>query len=226
MESTGKPGAIHISEQTAQKLTEAGKAKWALPREDTVNAKGKGELQTYWLTLGNSSFGSTTGHSISDSEAPNSGFNNNASSHASFARVQESHHDRLVRWVVDELKALLVHISFLNPKDSDEDNPIAHSPADALSEISDNLPFQVANRSKNRRVGLPLLVEEELVDLVLRISGLYNDLPFHNFSHAVQVARSTKTFLTSASKSTNANFSTLASDPFVQFACIFAALIQ
>jgi class 3 adenylate cyclase len=49
IESTGKPNCIHLSEQTAQLIEQAGMGDWLIPRKDAVKAKGKGELKTYWL---------------------------------------------------------------------------------------------------------------------------------------------------------------------------------
>jgi len=49
MEHTGICNRIHISEETAKLLIEAGKSNWLTPRTETVQAKGKGELTTYWL---------------------------------------------------------------------------------------------------------------------------------------------------------------------------------
>jgi Adenylate and Guanylate cyclase catalytic domain len=51
IESTGRPDQIHLSEQTAKELKRLGKGKWCVPRMDKVVAKGKGELDTYWLLL-------------------------------------------------------------------------------------------------------------------------------------------------------------------------------
>jgi Adenylate and Guanylate cyclase catalytic domain len=48
MESTGKKGAIHISHDVAEHLKAAGKSAWLTARTDTVDAKGKGIMQTYW----------------------------------------------------------------------------------------------------------------------------------------------------------------------------------
>ena len=49
IESSGKPNRIHASEATANLLIQAGKTHWVKPREDTVVAKGKGELKTFWI---------------------------------------------------------------------------------------------------------------------------------------------------------------------------------
>jgi hypothetical protein len=49
MESTSLPGRIQVSESTADLLMFQGKSHWLKHREDAVVAKGKGELQTYWL---------------------------------------------------------------------------------------------------------------------------------------------------------------------------------
>ena len=50
MESNGSRGRIQVSQETADLLVGAGKESWLTPREDKIVAKGKGELQTYWLT--------------------------------------------------------------------------------------------------------------------------------------------------------------------------------
>jgi class 3 adenylate cyclase len=49
MESCGQMGRVHVSESTAALLQSAGKGGWVTRREDVVEAKGKGSLQTYWI---------------------------------------------------------------------------------------------------------------------------------------------------------------------------------
>jgi len=49
MESNGMKGRIHVSEDTANLLIRAGKGDWVTPREEKIVAKGKGEMQTYWV---------------------------------------------------------------------------------------------------------------------------------------------------------------------------------
>lgn len=48
-ESSGKPGRIHISKQTAQLIKEAGLKEWIRPRKHKVYAKGKGQLESFWV---------------------------------------------------------------------------------------------------------------------------------------------------------------------------------
>ena len=67
MESNGQKGRIQVSQQTADCLLEAGKGSWIKPREDKIEAKGKGLLQCYWLdpkldNLFSSSSSSSTNH--------------------------------------------------------------------------------------------------------------------------------------------------------------------
>lgn len=50
MEQTGEVGHIQISPDTAKLLSDAGKSKWYEPREGKITVKGKGEIQTYYIT--------------------------------------------------------------------------------------------------------------------------------------------------------------------------------
>lgn len=52
IESLGAPGRIHLSEETAKELKKFDKQDWLIPRADQVEAKGKGKLTTFWLTIG------------------------------------------------------------------------------------------------------------------------------------------------------------------------------
>ena len=49
IESNGKANRIHASDSTAKLLIQSGKSHWVKPREDTIIAKGKGEMKTFWI---------------------------------------------------------------------------------------------------------------------------------------------------------------------------------
>lgn len=66
MESTGQKGRIQVSQATADILTAAGKGHWLTKREERVEAKGKGSLQTYFVTPTTSA--SRTARSIPETE--------------------------------------------------------------------------------------------------------------------------------------------------------------
>lgn len=51
MESTSDKGQIQISQTTADELMDRRKGHWLVARNDKVFAKGKGEMQTYWLRV-------------------------------------------------------------------------------------------------------------------------------------------------------------------------------
>ena len=73
MESTGKPGQIQLSQETADLLVSAGKERWIRPRDDRVQAKGKGILQTYWLAYSGRSDDdahSSSGYSDQEGDTP------------------------------------------------------------------------------------------------------------------------------------------------------------
>lgn len=50
MESTSLPGRIQASQATYSHLCDLGYGDWGQPREELVEAKGKGMLQTYWIS--------------------------------------------------------------------------------------------------------------------------------------------------------------------------------
>jgi hypothetical protein len=49
VESTSLPGRVQLSKDTAELVMKGGKGHWLEERKDRVSAKGKGEIETYWL---------------------------------------------------------------------------------------------------------------------------------------------------------------------------------
>ena len=66
MESTGTPGRIQVSKATAEELTLKGKASWLIANDKMVNVKGKGDVLTYFVTMGGAKT-ATTMHTSTDS---------------------------------------------------------------------------------------------------------------------------------------------------------------
>jgi 3'5'-cyclic nucleotide phosphodiesterase len=108
MESTGKAGMIQISSSTADLLIEAGKRHWLKEREDKVNAKGKGELTTFWLLPlrgRKHDRRSESTHTLSDSVSVGEEIVTSTSD------IKNSNLKRIVTWVVDGLSPLLKNIA-------------------------------------------------------------------------------------------------------------------
>lgn len=68
MESTGTPGMIQASKATAELLIKAGKENWVTPRADRVSAKGKGQMETYWIESNKSGRNSIQNHAASSED--------------------------------------------------------------------------------------------------------------------------------------------------------------
>jgi Adenylate and Guanylate cyclase catalytic domain len=68
MESTGAKNKIHASAETGDRLIRAGKSHWVTPREEEVAIKGKGNMQTYWISLDKRSQGVNTSSERSQSD--------------------------------------------------------------------------------------------------------------------------------------------------------------
>ena len=130
MESTSKAHRIQISQDTADLLHEANKGHWCRKREDLVDAKGKGKMQTFWLDVS-----STAGSSSKSDKSRNKDTTTTDSeqgihrvlgpsgvSTTPYHKVQSSSttddasssakkkEDRLVRWNVEILTQFLTQV--------------------------------------------------------------------------------------------------------------------
>jgi hypothetical protein len=135
MESCGLANKIHVSADTASLLATAGKGHWLIPREDRIVAKGKGEMQTFWLDpsggVGRAASTQSGGNTSSSGDDPSSsdvlsaesclglGLGDVATSLASAISATTAaapicnfsgKHNRLVSWNSDILSRLLRHI--------------------------------------------------------------------------------------------------------------------
>lgn len=244
MESMGMKGLIQVSQETADLLVAAGKGNWINPREDKIVAKGKGQLQTYWLSTGLDQHISTTFPvGLSDAAV--------ASLTTPQAGLDKT--DRLVKWNCDLLIKLLLEIecsrtaetSFAVQNQESLTADFGSSHGTVLDEVLEiiRLPNFVAKPAKQSNVQLAPNVAEQLQSYIGTIARLYRDNPFHCFEHASHVTMSVSKLMSriiapelpmsSGEVASGCIESTLhdhtygiTSDPLVQFACVFSALIH
>mmetsp|Transcript_15174 Transcript_15174/g.37209 ORF Transcript_15174/g.37209 Transcript_15174/m.37209 type:complete len:220 (-) Transcript_15174:1061-1720(-) len=144
MESSGEPNRIQVSQATADLVVAAGLNKLILPRNKKIAVKGKGEMQTYWLRLGNaktlkkpSNGGSmmktlpkldetvaTDGSNSDRTESDGSDFGMGGSS------TEMTKRDRLVEWNVEVLGTLLQQI--IASRDSNSSSQLATAESSRL----------------------------------------------------------------------------------------------
>jgi Adenylate and Guanylate cyclase catalytic domain len=101
MESTGMRDRIQVSQSTAELLVGSGKEHWIKPREETIEAKGKGTMQTFWLSLAATKALSSSDNS--EAAAHNDTIATDSSTSASLRDEAGSKEDRLVDWMVELL---------------------------------------------------------------------------------------------------------------------------
>jgi class 3 adenylate cyclase len=249
IEDSGERGCIHVSQETATLLMKAGKHSWLKQRHHCINAKGKGLMQTYWLSLGDSSDDNTVGAEsdskdslTSDQDLPDFDeiFNDGSVS---------QHTARLINWNVEQLHGLLKQIvarrSMPNSVVSSQHMAFFHVstgkyPIDEVKEIITLPDFDDANSQEalqSEEVILSPIILEQLKLYVKWVSSMYKSNPFHNFDHASHVVMSVIKLMSRIVAPTdfdmNGNAATLhdhtygiTSDPLTQFACAFSALIH
>ncbi|CAB9523055.1 Receptor-type guanylate cyclase gcy [Seminavis robusta] len=97
MESNGVGGKIHVSQATADALIAAGKKSWLTPREDQIEAKGLGKLQTWFVNVytGKARSGmSTTSYGESVMDVMEDEYEKAEQSPGALAEpIEEQHHD-------------------------------------------------------------------------------------------------------------------------------------
>jgi class 3 adenylate cyclase len=214
MESTGKKNFIQVSQSTADQLVEAGKESWITPREGLVTAKGKGQIQTYWVTIKTQRNTSSSGTDPESDIRSGNGLSSldDASKPFVSQKIYLEHQPtqnrklkRLVDWQTDILARLLKPV--LAQRGNKSSKNIA-DPATALTkgdcvldEVVENLVLPKfdaiaakANVNPNS-IEVSSAVMSQLRDFVNEMATRYLDNPFHNFEHASHVTMSASKFL-------------------------------
>ncbi|KAL7568291.1 hypothetical protein ACA910_022628 [Epithemia clementina (nom. ined.)] len=265
MESLGEKGMIQCSQETADLLLAAGKGNWFRPRQDKIHAKGKGQLQTYWLATdfnNNNQVGS-------GSQLPE-GATVPVPLHAAAPGHVLDKSERLVKWNCDLLMKSLLEIECARVSAAEQSTttaPVPPSPEQfpqsnpaydmdssrhetVLEEVQEIIRLPQFNggatKTKPSDVQLPPIVAEQLHSYIGAVAMLYRDNPFHCFEHASHVTMSVSKLMSriiapelsshDVSLHLNGNKSMesalhdhtygITSDPLVQFACVFSALIH
>jgi hypothetical protein len=161
-----------------------------------INAKGKGEMQTFWLEDGSSS-GSSIGRDASTvvssdtMDEPRTG------------RTSSLHSERVLRlinWNVDILLCLLKQIAAKRVADGTvspssapcnesgymmESHRSSSMPLNEVQEII-RLPRFCESKAQTedlKTIALNPAVEKQLFDYISHVASMYRDNPFHNFEH-------------------------------------------
>jgi hypothetical protein len=232
-------------------LIAAGKEHWVTLREDKVVAKGKGELQTYWLKLKR---GTAISANSEESESSDVSENDSVDKQAKPVSTLTARQNRIVDWHVDLLQRLLKNIIAhrqalgVKPDTANRmrvaEKNLKNPDLMVLDEVQDviMLPQYDANaaqnQAENESVNIDPIVISQLLNYIQTIALMYCDNPFHNFEHASHVMMSSIKLLSrivgpdietaddNAAKSLHDHTYGIASDPLTQFSVVLSALIH
>lgn len=252
METTGTAGKVHISTSTANALTIAGKESWIIRREEMVEAKGKGLLQTYWLRVNDNKSSETASTTTSTN-------GNNNFQGLVFDKVQkpvvEDKQELLIRCMTELLRGYVREIinkrgNLLNVNDHGTSmSTTPESGRTCLEDIDEILPIAQLDttnvRTESSKIDLLPETVADLREFVSLIANMYRENQFHNFEHACHVTMTLNKLLkrivaleaneehlkpnavdmVSASSSYN-NIYGFNADPVLAFALLFSALIH
>ena len=210
IESTGDRGCIHLSSETAELLKVAGKQSWLKQRDECVVAKGKGSIQTYWLSTNTRDYidDKSVVAGESDTTSINSDQDNGScideliivNDRNGLMMTLSQQTARLINWNVEQLLGILRQIvarravSRPQPEQMNSSTDFnGKSPIDEVQEIIILPEFDASinHLSVNvTDVAISPVVVEQLKAYVTWVSSMYHDNPFHNFDHASHVVMS------------------------------------
>jgi class 3 adenylate cyclase len=203
MESSGCPSRIHASQQTVNLLNVANLGSWITPREELVSVKGKGTLQTFWLSPCKQNRSPLSTSSL----VPNQG------TLASDEILWDARKQRLIEWNVEVLLELLTRVvqrrkagcTEVKPMKGKRDCSLGNSITaknwglgnkekrlviDEMTTIISLPSFDPKAHEEPQHIDLPGIVRDQLREYVSTIAHSYRDVPFHNFEHASHVIMS------------------------------------
>ncbi|CAB9511817.1 Receptor-type guanylate cyclase gcy [Seminavis robusta] len=211
METTGIPGRIQLSQDSASLLKVAGKGSWLVQRDEVISVKGKGAMTTYWVK-------------VSPDEArlvnpPSDRSTTQADMDGSF-RVQDYeskgvNHERLIDWntevLLDLLRKVVARRRAIDRRhgknlaqDYSRDTSkveykkyVAHR--SLVNHVAESIPFasyeEGLEQEDPSKVILGRKVVAQVREYVEECASLYNDVAFHNYEHASHVVLSANNLL-------------------------------
>ena len=256
MESTGQPGRIQVSQETADLLIANGKGRWLAEREDSVLAKGKGVLTTFWLSIHENGAGSSANsRSIGSSSETDTTEEErvvddgmNTSKDPLVTSQYDEKSTRLVSWNVDLLSNLLLGIQAARGESSRQKTislemvekkfrmSMLSDDKRTIEEVKDIITLpEIDNKTaiaqKDVAMGkLDPKIADQLQSYVQCLAAMYRPNPFHNFEHASHVTMSVSKLLARIVRPLNPEQDStgygITSDYLTQFSCVLAALIH
>ncbi|CAB9500805.1 Receptor-type guanylate cyclase gcy [Seminavis robusta] len=213
MESNGAKNKIQVSYSTYDELVKQGKEHWLTPRDDLVQAKGKGAMQTYWLVIpdkssrGGSTTQSSSVRSANSGQIPGSvmvGDDDDiccqhGEKEKNISPAEEAEKEsRLVEWIVKTLKEELQKLAFTRKQVKATTFKAKHPyrRQSSIEEVSEVLVLSKVP-APNVDVGMDVGQEvvSELTEYVQAIANMYNDNAFHCFEHACHTTMAASKYL-------------------------------
>eukprot|EP00980_Cylindrotheca_fusiformis_P026124 scaffold15423_cov123-Cylindrotheca_fusiformis.AAC.1 len=211
MESSGERDRIQVTQVTADLLTEAGYARWLVPRSTKIYVKGKGEMQTYWVRKAKvpapkGSDMKSEMSTVDETNESDGGTSTGGSSGEGIHTLTKT--ERLVEWDVALLTSLLQQIiasrggivKHIKPLSSEE-RTIGNS-GTVLEEFTPIIPLKrfeaedLQQRQRPSSIEISDKIKCQLRGYLSNVASMYKDNPFHNFEHASHVTASVKKLLT------------------------------
>jgi class 3 adenylate cyclase len=248
LESTGEGNRIHLSSTTAELIKDAGHERWIESREGFVTLKGKGSMQTYWLTPRKKDLakgGKTNSQIGLINEDQTVAYGISKSHDAKKQRLISFNADALLR-VIKQIVARRetptpARTSFL----AEYRTPIWKNKGTApLAEVVEVIQLPHDNQATIHVDPNSLALDPKIIELVHEyvafLADMYPDNPFHNFEHASHVTMSVTKLLSRIVAPSDMDFTDnaqasaklhdhtygITSDPLTQFACVLSALIH
>lgn len=202
-----------MSADTAQLLSDAGKGHWISARKDKIVAKGKGEMETFWLLTREGGVAPVRNRVNATNEDQTDTENNKDDLLISSAPVPDlvvknEKFQRMIDWNAEILTQMLRAIvasraNAYKPRRTTKlamldnlemDIGLDTTPFEEVGEPPSLPPdFDIMTKQNVPRpedVDIDPAIEKQLHAYVSRIAALYRDHPFHSFEHASHASMS------------------------------------